>query len=328
MTLLADVWDGVVRVPENRSAMRAVRRLAQCLNRRIPPTIPLVLHGPTGVGKSAIVSCLIQAVTSDANALSAQVVSAHDIDPRPGEDEERFQEWECCDLLLVEDVQHLPERSADWLRRLLDERTSHRRATVLTANVGPAALGQFPRGLTSRIVAGLVVPMDALSPASRRVILAQAAERRGIHLTESALDDLAQHPTGGGMRPLLGVLDALKASHAGRATPIEREDVEYLLGEGQRKPGFFDVVVLKVAAAFDVKPRDLRGTSRLRTVLLARHVAIYLAHEIGKESLPVIGRAFGRDHTTVLHAVRKVRELVNRDPNLAGMVEQLTRELS
>lgn len=326
MTLLADVWDDVVRVPENRSALRAARRLARGLGRPSPPFAPLVLHGPTGCGKSAVTAALVVAAANDGRA--ARTVAANDIDPRPTDDDDRFAEWLACDLLVVEDLQHLPERAAEWLRRLLDGRTAHRRATVLTANVGPAALLHLPRRLTSRLVAGLVVPIDPLAAKSRRRLLADQAERRQLRLTPGAVRWLAEQPTGGGLRPLLGMLDTLRAGTRGRAEPITRELAERLLANREAKPASFDAIVLKVAAAFDVKPKDLKGQSRLRTVMLARQVAMYLAHDVAKCSLPVVGRAFDRDHTTVLHAVRKVRDRMAEDGAFAGSVRQLAEELT
>jgi chromosomal replication initiator protein len=82
-----------------------------------------------------------------------------------------------------------------------------------------------------------------------------------------------------------------------------------------------------VAAAFGVRPRDVLGSCRQRAVLVPRQVAMYLAREVGRLSLPAIGAAFGRDHTTVLHACRKVAEAVKADPKLRRTVRELKAEL-
>jgi chromosomal replication initiator protein len=326
MPLTATVWADAVRVPENRSALRAVRRLARGLTTRGRPVSPLVLHGPTGCGKSLLANALVAATATGGR--SARTLAANDLDPRPTDDDDAFAPALACDLLVVEDLQHLPERSAEWLRRLLDGRAAHRRATVLTANVGPAALVHLPRRLTSRLVAGLVVPIDPLGPESRRRVLAGRAERLGLRLTASALRWLADQPTGGGLRPPLGMLDTLKAATRGNPAAIDRDTAERLLAPRNSPANGFDAIALKVAAAFDVKPKDLRGPSRLRTILVARQVAMYLAHDAAGFSLPAVGRAFDRDHTTVLHAVRKVRERIDGDKTFAGRVKQLAGELA
>jgi chromosomal replication initiator protein len=325
MTLLAPPVVDVLPLPENRSAARAVRRLATALTRpkrgRLPFN-PLVLHGPTGTGKTALVGELVRAVTA-ATGHTVRVVAANDIDPRPDEDDSLAGLRE-CDLLVIEDVQHLAERAADFAERLLDARTARRRATVLTANVGPAVLKHLPRRLTSRVSAGLVVPLVGFSPASRLKLLTFHADRLRVRLADDAARWLADQSPGG-FRPLLGMLNTLKAT----VRPLEelsRDDVIERLADAAKPTDAGDIIAA-VAAAFGVTAKEIRGSSRLKTVALARQVAIYLARVSAKRSLPAIGREFGRDHSTVLHAVRKVEELLAKDEELAGVVRELRSRL-
>lgn len=325
MTPLAPPAADVLPLPENRSAMRAVRRLATVLARRGRlPFNPLVLHGATGTGKTALVGELVRAVTDSAHGHTVQVIAANDIDPRPDEDDSLAGLRE-CDLLAVEDLQHLAERAADFAERLLDARTARRRATVLTANVGPAALKHLPRRLTSRVSAGLVVPLTSFSPTSRVKLLSFHADRLQLKLADDALRWLADQSPGG-FRPLFGMLTTLKAT----ARPLEeltREDVIERLADGAARPTGAGDIIAAVATAFGVTAKEIKGTSRLKTVALARQVAIYLARVSAKGSLPAIGREFGRDHSTVLHAVRKVEELLAKDEDFAGVVRELRSKL-
>ena len=87
-------------------------------------------------------------------------------------------------------------------------------------------------------------------------------------------------------------------------------------------------IVERTAAAFGVKPKDLLGPGRQRTVLMARQVAMYLAREAAKLSLPAVGAAFGRDHTTVMHACRKIAAAIADDAKLKRTVRELKAELS
>src|SRR5439155_13520162 len=114
-----------------------------------------------------------------------------------------------CDLLIVEDLQHLPPRAADALTRLVDHRLSRRRPLVVTATAGPAQLTDLPARLTSRLSAGLVVGLEPLSAASRRLLLDRLARQRRLRTAPGVLDWLAGH-TPGGVRPLLGALTALE----------------------------------------------------------------------------------------------------------------------
>lgn len=322
-------WADLVAVPENRSAVRAARRLARALTapgRPVTPFAPLVLHGPPGTGKSAVAAALVRTVIAGPAVRTAQTLPANDLDD-PDAD---FADLRAADLLVLEDLQHLPPRAADGVCRLLDARTARRRPTVVTANAGPAKLTALPRRLTSRLAAGLVVQLEPLSAASRRRVLDHLADRRGLRLTPDALAWLADRPTGGGVRPLLGVLEKLKVTARTRPGPLDRAAVEDALADPDANNGrpIMDAIVAKVAAAFGVKPKDMLGPSRLRTVMVPRQVAMYLAREVGKLPLVRVGEAFGgRDHSTVLHALRKVEVALAADAELAGKVRQLRAEL-
>lgn len=101
-----------------------------------------------------------------------------------------------------------------------------------------------------------------------------------------------------------------------------------LLADSPPPTPILDAIVRTVGRAFRVKAKELTGPSRLRTVLVPRQVAMYLAREVGKQTLVSIGQYFGgRDHTTVLNAVRKVETAMRSDEALAGRVRELQREL-
>lgn len=328
MSNSADRWGSFLLLPENRSAVRALRAVARALTTgRRPAVVPVVLHGPTGVGKSLLVSTLVDEAAA-AGAATARIVSAGDLARTAGEgDGFADPDLTSCDLLVIEDVQRLPAREAGAVAGLIDRRAARRRAVLVTANVGPAALGHLPAGFTSRLTAGLVVGLDSPGPASRRAVLADAAAARGVRLTDAALDGLAAPPTGGGFRPVLGALGNLAAAdHPG---PLDRAAVDAVLAGTGQPTGGVDVaaVVGRVAAAFGITPKELMGRSRLRRVLVPRQVAMYLTRAVCGLSLPRLGAAFGRDHATVLHSCRKVESDIGTDARLSGVVRQLRAEL-
>src|SRR4051812_38624131 len=216
------VWGGFLALPENRSALRAVRLLAKAVRAgRRPPFGPLVLHGPPGTGKTHLTTALLNKLS--AGGVTARAVAVGDAarfsadDPTSGLAD---PDLAACDLLVLEDVQLLPPRATDAACDLLDRRLARRRAVVLTANTGPGSLGHLPQRFTSRLAGGLVVQLESPGPAGRRVILAAAAAARNVRLAPDALDWLAGQANG--VRPLLGLLNNLAQLAPAYPGPLDR----------------------------------------------------------------------------------------------------------
>jgi chromosomal replication initiator protein len=318
---------GFTVLPENRSAVRAISALARSvlLGKR-SRVCPLLLHGQHGTGKTRLTNSVLSAIAVGSRTATGRSIPAREL--ARANDDLRFADPELatCDFLVLEDVQHLPKSASDALCELIDRRQSRRRALVITANTGPALLQHLPRRLTSRLASGLVVQLEPLGPRSRRAILESNANK--VQLAPDALDWLAAQ--GGGLRAALGLLQSLGQAAAAHPRPLDRQAVEEILaGTGQptSREADLKVIIKHVCVAFGATQKDLLGKSRLRPVLVPRQVAMYLAHTVGKLSLPRIGGEFGRDHTTVLHACRKIDELMKTDPKLHAIVRQLTKQL-
>lgn len=173
-------WQGVLVLAENRVAVRAIRSVCRAvLAKKRPLANPLVLHGGPGTGKSRLIAALVERLSASTNGVIVQAVSAGDLARSPDEglaDRDFFD----CDLLALEDIQHLTDRTTDAACDLIDHRATRRRATVVTASTGPAGLTHLPRRLTSRLAAGLVVQLEPLSAASRRAIWQTSRPQKGF----------------------------------------------------------------------------------------------------------------------------------------------------
>jgi chromosomal replication initiator protein len=308
-----------IRLPENRAAREAVERVLACLSRRNPKRTlnPLFLHGPAGSGKSRLVGDLVEGLTARVGDILISTVPANDLDGRDADDSPSARKQ--ADLVIVEDVQKLPPDAVETLVALVDRCVVRHRQLVLTATVGPGLL-DLPVRLTSRLAQGLVVALEALSPASRREVLAQ----RGEGLDGEILDWLADH-TGGSFRQLEGALTRVRRLQTVfQGTPTLNDVIAAFTEDAEARRVTLERIARRVGDHYRVGARELRSRSRSREALLPRQVGMYLARQLTDLSLQQIGAYFGgRDHSTVLHACRKVEETLAEDASLSGAVREL-----
>jgi chromosomal replication initiator protein len=320
-----DTWAGLLAVPENRSAIRAAQRLVKAMgaDAGVPRFArPLVFHGPTGCGKSALVRAVVGEVIAGDRPRTVQIHPAAEL-PR---DPQELTDLRPLDLLVVEGVQDLKPADVESLLVLLDARTSRRLPTVVTASAGPALLTDLPHRLTNRLAAGLVVRLDPLGLASRVCFANWYASRSSLRMSATATEWVAT--SADGLRRLIGMIDTLRATSSARKGELSAPQVAELLADPVQPTPILEQITRTVAQAFRVKAKDVVGASRLRTVLIPRQVAMYLAREVAKLPLTEIGKHFGgRDHTTVMNAVRKIETAVKTDAELAGRVRELRRGL-
>jgi chromosomal replication initiator protein len=320
---------GFVVSAETRLAVQAVLRMAAGLRAgRVPPSAnPLVLHGPPGTGKSHLAAGLVAAVTTDRPSRTARVLAAAEFAIEPPD------EILECDLLIVEDLQHLPLRAADALVRVVDFRLPRRLPLVVTANAGPGRLPGLPARLTSRLSGGLVVGLEPLTPAGRRLTLRRLAKQRGLQARSAVLNWIADH-TPGGVRPLLGALTTLEALSRGRATRsagTPPPDLATVIAHWRTAEAGGIVTPERVAKAvarhFRLNVKALRTRRRQPAGLWPCQVAMYLTRELTGLSWPRIGAAFGgRDASTVRHAYQKVGERADADAGFAAEMRRITAE--
>jgi chromosomal replication initiator protein len=320
-----------VTAPENRFARAAVRRVAGCITarRRRRALNPLFLHGPAGTGKTHLVNALAAAVTRRCPDLIVCLIPAADCRP---DENRQSDEWVAtareCDLLVVEDVQHLPERSIEALTGLIDDRWARGQQMVFTASLGPGQLNRLPARLTSRFAGGLVVGLEPLAQSSRLSFLQDRARRRRLDVGPDVLAWLAEH-VGGSARQLEGAVKRLEAlARVQGQVPDLAAVAEAFRDEADAARPSVERIIERVGRYFRVEPGQLCSRRRGRNALLPRQVGMYLARLLTPLSLGQIGAHFGgRDHSTVLHACRKVEQALARDTALSGAVRQLHADL-
>jgi chromosomal replication initiator protein len=184
--------------------------------------------------------------------------------------------------------------------------------------------------LVSRLNCGLVADIHATTYELRLGILQSKAQQGSTQIPPKVLEFLA-HKITANVRELEGALNRVVAHSqlVGRDITLEAtQDVLHDLLRANDRRVTIEEIQKQVASHFNIRMADMHSARRARSVARPRQVAMYLAKQLTSRSLPEIGRKFGgRDHTTVMHAVRKVDELREHDPNFAEDVELLKRML-
>jgi chromosomal replication initiator protein len=321
-----------VLLPENRAAWCAAERVTVCVGGRGARRAvnPLFVHGPAGTGKTHLVGLLLAEATRRAPDLQTAVLQAGDFEAllRSEEPSPDLMAARQADLLVVEDLQHLPARAAERFVPLVDRCLNNQRQLVCTAVVGPARLSHLPARLTSRLTQGVVLGITPPGPVSRLAYLRQRA-RQHTAASAEVLAWLAENLSGS-FRQLEGALTRLEALGRllGRAPTLD-EATEHFREEAEARRPSVERIAQRVSRYFQVEPRRLRSRRRLRDAMLPRQVGMYLARQLTELSLQQIGDYFGgRNHSTVLHACRKVEQALAHDASLSGAVRRLHADLA
>src|SRR4030081_1631783 len=303
---------------------------------------PLYIHAGVGLGKTH----LLQAVAWAGNVgperkvlyLTAEKFMYGFVAALRAQTAIAFKEaLRAIDVLVIDDLQFLQGKSTQaefchTLNALIDSG----RQVVIAADRPPADLESLDDRVRSRLAGGLVVEMGSLEEELRFEILksrvaAARAHHAGFDVPSPVLSFIAKTVTHNG-RDLDGALNRLLAHSKLNAQPVTLEMAESegrdLIRPQEPKRIKIEDIQRVVARQYNVSRSDLLSSRRTANVVRPRQVAMYLAKTLTLRSLPEIGRRFGgRDHTTVLHAVRKIEALVAKDVALSEEVESLKRQL-
>ncbi|MBA3323997.1 MAG: chromosomal replication initiator protein DnaA [Rhodobacteraceae bacterium] len=324
----------------NELAHAAARRVSE---RGAVSFNPLFLYGGVGLGKTHLMHAIAWEVQSnDPSArvlyLSAEQFMYRFISAIRFKEMHGFKElFRSVDMLMVDDVQFIAGKDStqDEFFHTFNALVDQHKQIIISADRAPGEIDGLEERIKSRLQWGLVVDLHPTDYELRLGILqakaeAQLAEHPGVTLGAGVTEFLA-HRISSNVRVLEGALNRLFAfaSLVGRDINLDmtQECLADILRASERKVTI-DEILRKVADHYTLRMSDLLSARRARAVARPRQVAMYLAKMLTSKSLPDIGRRFGgRDHTTVIHAVRKIEELRATDNQIAEDVELLRRML-
>jgi chromosomal replication initiator protein len=332
-------FDRFVVDRSNELAFAATQRVAQHVATQDAPLFnPLFLHGGVGLGKTHLLHAVAWEIQNYAPHKKVLYLSAEQFMyrfVRALRDKDMMSFKEQCrsvDVLMIDDVQFIAgkESTQEEFFHTFNALIEQRKQIILSADKSPSHMDGIDARLRSRLGWGLVVDIHPSTYELRLGILQAKAAESQVDVPQTLLDYLAQHITSN-IRELEGALMRLIA-HAdliGRPLSVDtaREVLPDLLKGGRRKVTL-DHIQDCVVVHYGIDMSDLLSAKRDRRLVMPRQIAMYLAKQLTPLSLPDLGRAFGgRDHTTVLHAVRKIEAARQTDTDLSMALDKLTQTI-
>jgi chromosomal replication initiator protein len=330
-------FDRFVIGPGNRLAHGAALAVAEAPGEAYNP---LFLHGPPGLGKTHLLGAIANYLHLHSPDLVVHYTTAESftnefVSSLQGRSIELFKErYRRANVLLIDDIQFLEgkSRTGDEFFHTFNALYEGGAQLVLTADRLPSELSELAERLRDRFEWGLTAALEPPDLATRLIFLGNLARERSEQVTPDSLRAIASRAVAN-LRLLEGALTrvvALSSLTASRVTPdaVDRALDGDLIRPKPKAPEV-DQIQRAVADHFEVPIEKVLAPTRVASVVRARQLAMYLTRELTDLSLPAIAAAFNRrDHTTVIHAIRKIETQTLHDPNVSRTVERLSSDLN
>lgn len=324
------LFESFVAGPGNALALEAARAVARGEAGRCNP---LFLYASTGMGKTHLCRAIQTNLGGAALYRSSEEFTTEVTEAlRAGQMPRIRQRYRrSTNVLILEDVQFLVGKRATQVElfHTLDHLIAHGRTVVLSADRSPAELDELDPKLSSRMGSGLVACIAPPERETRLAILRERAARGGVRVPDECLESLADRAISS-VRGLVSGLNQVVARASLLKAPITLDLVAAALAavELPGRARSLDEIMAETARAYGVKKEDLSARSRKQTFVRPRQVAMYLARRYTDASLAEIGRAFSRDHTSVMYAIDVVERRIVEKPQLRYELEALAQRVS
>jgi chromosomal replication initiator protein len=331
----AYTFDTFVRGPSNQFAVASCQNVAENPGKTYNP---LFIYGHTGLGKTHLMHAVGNRVLElNPNAVVTYVRSEYFMNEmiyciRHNKTWDFRQKYRHCDVLLVDDIQFISGKKAtqEEFFHTFNSLYETKKQIVITSDMFPQEIPDIEERLRNRFQWGLIADIQPPDIEHRMAILINKSESLGIALSEDVAEYISTHAKRN-VRELEGALHRIHAFSTLHGRPIDMrlaaETFQNVLGDPPKRLTV-DVIQKTVADHFKLKVTDLKSKRRHRALTLPRQVAMYLSRQLTKSSYPEIGEKFGgKDHTTVMHAVKKILAQKTQDLDLKAHLDALERQL-
>ncbi len=297
----------------------------------------LYINSATGLGKSHLTHAVAHAVTAESpmtrlHYVTAQQFSLEMVRHIQAGTMNTFKKkyHEDCDLLLVEDVHSLKgkKKTQEELNEIFDALIKSGRRVICTSKKAPREMDGIDEEFRSRMTSGLVTAIQAPDIATRQRIIAKKATQHDLALDEEHRDYLARH-IHGDVRQIESAIVAIGMKSRLLKKNIDQDLIQEVVAQivGVDDNLTVNAISEMIATQFQVSLQEMQSKSRKRKLTFPRQIAMYLCRKHTEDSLVDIGRLFNRDHSTVLHAIKKVNELAVRDTSVNAQLALLSEKI-
>ncbi len=299
----------------------------------------LYINAGCGLGKSHLTHAVAHKIMDNSPGtqlcyLTAQQFSGEMVSSIKTNTMDQFKKkyHDHCDILLLEDIHTLTGKTKTQveLNEILDALIKSGKRIILTSALSPREIPNIDESFRSRMSAGLISAINPPDLGTRKLIIRRKAKNNNLHLSEDLVEYLAQNLQGD-IRQVESAIVGLKAkSNLVKIAPdldMVKEIVKSFVSPTRTKDLSVEIVRDFVAGQFKISVNDIKSKSRKKNIAFPRQVSMYLTRKLTDYPLADIGRAFNRDHSTVLHSVKVITEAVRRNGSIRGQMDFLAEKL-
>lgn len=332
------IFESFIVGPSNQFAHAASYAAAQRPGKAYNP---LFIYGGVGLGKTHIINAVGNHIIKNSEqplricCISAEHFTNQVINGiRTNKMEDFRNQYRFgCDVLLIDDIQFIAgkESTQEEFFHTFNTLYELKKQIVLTSDKSPHEMSYLEERLRSRFEWGLIADIQPPEVETRIAIISQKAESEGIELPSEVAMYIAQN-TNSNVRELEGYLNNLIAHSKLLNTPITIELTRQVLKNllKKKEPKFITVesIQKEVAGFFDLRIQDLKSEKKQKNIAIPRQIAMFLSRKYTGSSFPEIGDKFGgKDHSTVIHAVRKIENLLGKDISLTKSINSISKKV-
>lgn len=300
---------------------------------------PLFIYGPSGVGKTHLMHAIGNAITAKVPGAKLVYVTSERfmndfVDSIQNKKTNEFRSrYRNCSLLLIDDIQFIAGKDStqEEFFHTFNELSTKNAQIVLTSDRPPNDMQKLETRLMSRFQGGLMVDIQLPDFDTRMAILRAKLQERGDQLPEEVLQLIAENINSNTRElegKLISILSLLKLTNQ----PPTLEFIRAQIGKSQSTPGQaidHKQVFTLIHRYFNIKPQDLTGPRRQKELVMPRQITMFLLYEDCHLPFEKVGNLLGgRDHTTILHGVEKIKDAIDRDREIARIITDLRQQLT